>query len=102
MISIPGKIPVHIHPLFWFLATFIGWVYTQTPAGTGVAVLVIMLSLLIHEFGHALTAFFLGQRPSVHLVAIGGLTTRHGGRHDHGQNGTAASKETRQEEVSAT
>ncbi|MCB1134921.1 MAG: M50 family metallopeptidase [Chlamydiia bacterium] len=78
MITIPGRVPIHIHPFFWGLAVFIGWMYTQTVLGTAVCVLVILLSLLIHECGHACTALFFGQNAQIFLLALGGLTVRQG------------------------
>ena len=73
-----GKIPVTISPFFWLLAIFIGWIGSMTLHGTLVWMLVIVGSLLFHEFGHALTAIYFGQKASVQLVAFGGLTTRRG------------------------
>ena len=40
--------------------------------------LVIVVSVLVHEFGHALTAIAFGQKAHIDLVAFGGLTHRHG------------------------
>ena len=37
-------------------------------------VFVIFISILVHEFGHALTACYFGQKPRIELVAFGGLT----------------------------
>jgi hypothetical protein len=56
MIVIPGRIPVSIHPLFWLFSGMIGWLYTQNLIGVLVWVGIILISVLVHEFGHALTA----------------------------------------------
>lgn len=78
MITIPGKIPITIHPLFWFIALFIGWLWTYTISGTLISVGVILFSVLLHEFGHALTAMAFGQKTRIELAAFGGFTYRQG------------------------
>lgn len=78
MIRIPGKIPILIHPLFWVMAAFIGFINSGTGTGTFVWVGVIFVSVLVHELGHALTGLAYGQKVSVNLVAIGGVTQRQG------------------------
>lgn len=78
MITIPGRIPIHIHPIFWLLVLAMGWINSQTIIGTLIWAAVIFVSVLIHEFGHALTAVFFKQRAQIDLVAFGGLTSRSG------------------------
>lgn len=78
MISIPGKIPLRFYPLFWVIAGLIGWLNSMTVLGTALWVVVIVVSLLVHECGHAFTAVFFGQRAEISFVAMGGLTTRKG------------------------
>lgn len=87
MIRIPGRIPIHIYPIFWILALAIGWMNTPsiTQVGTssvfigvGIWVAIIFASVLIHEYGHALTAIAFGQRAHIDLLGFGGLTHRHG------------------------
>ncbi|NGX62268.1 MAG: Stage IV sporulation protein FB [Chlamydiae bacterium] len=78
MITIPGKIPIIIHPLFWLIAFFIGWMWTFTFVGALVCVGVILFSVLFHEFGHALTAMLFGQKTRIELAAFGGFTYREG------------------------
>lgn len=78
MISIPGRIPIYIHPVFWLLIAILGWVNSGTIVGTAIWGVVIFFSVLIHEYGHALTAVFFGQRAEISLVALGGLTRRSG------------------------
>lgn len=80
MISIPGVIPIRIHPLFWLLALVIGWVNTFTIPGTAIWLVIIVVSVLVHEYGHALSAMVFGQKAEINLVALGGLTTRQGGK----------------------
>lgn len=78
MIVIPGRIPIAIHPFFWFFAAFIGWFYTQSLIGMLIWVGIIFFSVLIHEFGHALTAVAFKQKAQIQLVALGGLTSFEG------------------------
>lgn len=78
MISIPGRIPIHIFPFFWLLILMIGWLNSATILGTAVWSVVILLSVLIHEYGHALTALIFGQTAEINLVGLGGLTKRQG------------------------
>ncbi|MCP5470031.1 MAG: M50 family metallopeptidase [Chlamydiales bacterium] len=80
MITIPGKIPVSIRPLFWLVAFFIGWMWTMSLLGALLCVGVIVLSVLFHEFGHALTACAFGQKCRIELAAFGGFTYREGGK----------------------
>ena len=78
MISIPGRIPIFIHPFFWFLILMIGWLNSGSLAGTAIWAVVILFSILIHEYGHALTAVLFGQKAEINLVGLGGLTKRQG------------------------
>lgn len=78
MITIPGRIPISIHPLFWLIAFFIGWVWTFSLTGALLCVAVILFSVLFHEFGHALTAMLFGQKTRIELAAFGGFTYREG------------------------
>jgi stage IV sporulation protein FB len=78
MISIPGRIPIHIHPFFWFLILIIGWLNSASILGTAIWSVVILVSVLIHEYGHALTALMFGQTAEISLVGLGGLTKREG------------------------
>lgn len=78
MMTIQGRIPITISPFFGFLAFFIGWINSQTLEGTLLWALVVFISVLFHEYGHALTARFFGQEASIELVALGGVTVRQG------------------------
>lgn len=80
MITIPGKIPIRIYPLFWFLITVIGWINSFSFIGTAIWAVIIFFSVLIHEYGHALTAIAFGQRAHIELVGLGGVTHRDGTR----------------------
>jgi stage IV sporulation protein FB len=78
MLKIPGKIPVFIHPFFWVLAFLIGWLNTSTLSGVILWTGIIIVSVLVHELGHALTAVAFGQQARIELMAMGGMTYRKG------------------------
>lgn len=78
MISIPGRIPIRIYPFFWILVLFIGWINSTSVIGTAIWAVVILVSVLIHEYGHALTALAFGQEARIELVGFGGVTHRQG------------------------
>jgi stage IV sporulation protein FB len=67
------RIPVRIHPFFWVLSAALGW-EGRDGAQVLVWIACVFVSILVHEFGHGLTARALsGQRPTVVLYAMGGL-----------------------------
>lgn len=68
------KIPVRIHLGFWLIAALIGFLNSMSLWGTIIWMVVIFVSILVHEFGHALTAKFFGLSPRIELVAFGGAT----------------------------
>jgi Zn-dependent protease len=80
MLRIPGRIPIVIHPIFWLTAALIGYLNSFSFIGTLIWTGAIFLSVLFHEWGHALTAAFFGCRPRIELVALGGLTYHDGDR----------------------
>jgi len=68
-----ARVPVRVHPLFWLVAALLGF-----SAGDPVFVLiwvgVVFVSILVHEFGHAIAMRHYGESPRVVLHALGGLT----------------------------
>jgi stage IV sporulation protein FB len=74
MIRIPGRIPISIHNTFWLFAALIGFLNSYSILGTVIWVGIIFISVLFHEFGHALTALALKQNPRIDLIALGGVT----------------------------
>src|SRR5947209_5378336 len=78
MIRIPGRIPVAVHPTFWLFAALVGYANSMSVLGTMVWVAIIFISILFHEFGHALTALLFGKSPRIELVAFGGVTYHEG------------------------
>ncbi len=78
MIQFGRSIPVSIHPIFWLTAGIIGWINSWTLMGTIIWMGVILVSLLVHEYGHAIAAKIFGQEAQISLVAMGGLTYHDG------------------------
>jgi len=52
----------------------IGWLVSHSLAGMLIWVGIILVSVIIHEFGHALTAVFFKQKARIQLIALGGVT----------------------------
>ncbi|MFK7818264.1 MAG: site-2 protease family protein [Planctomycetaceae bacterium] len=73
-------IPVRVHPLFWLMGAIMGfspgWAQAMGVNVLGVICLwwmVIFISILVHELGHALVAEFFGWRSNIVLYHFGGL-----------------------------
>jgi len=67
-------VPVRIHPFFWVVALFLGMRGGSTPPQeVFIWVGAVLVSLLVHEFGHAVTQRRYGGRPRIVLYALGGL-----------------------------
>lgn len=67
-------IPVKIEPAFFIITFFLG-----TGRGASLALIVewmvvVLISVLLHELGHALTAKLFKLNPSISLYGMGGLT----------------------------
>jgi stage IV sporulation protein FB len=65
-------IPVRVHPIFWLISAMLGWEPNNLPlvvAWVGC----VFVSILVHEYGHGLTAKAFGSSPSIVLWGLGGL-----------------------------
>jgi Zn-dependent protease len=78
MITIPGRIPVRIHPIFFFLIVLLAWTATRDPVDMLIWGGIMIISILVHEYGHALAAMAFGQRASITMMGLGGITEREG------------------------
>ncbi len=67
-------IPLSISPAFFLTAAIIGFLSSFSLVGTLIWVGIIFVSVLFHEYGHALSALAFGQSPRIQLVAFGGVT----------------------------
>ena len=63
---------MRVHPLFWLIALLLGssGSLLQIP----IWIFVVFISVLIHEFGHAMAFRFYGVHSQIVLHAMGGLT----------------------------
>lgn len=77
--KIPGTIPITIYPMYWI---FTGLLSLLLAGGnilqTCIWMVIIFVSVVFHEMGHALTAKMFGRKPRIELVAMGGLTYHDG------------------------
>jgi len=69
------KIPVHIHSSFWFFLLLFSFDPGFSVSEIFILGLVLTISFLFHEYGHALTAIFFGAKPEINLHAFSGHTT---------------------------
>jgi Zn-dependent protease len=75
-----GRIPVRIAPSFLVMALIFGAYGLLTPGGQGLALLlawvvIVFVSVLLHELGHATTGLLFGLEPRIELHGMGGTTS---------------------------
>jgi len=77
-----GSIPVIVHPAHFLLGLFLGFLWSERATDPGARltimvlwVVVVFVSALVHELGHALAYRAFGYEPVIQLVALGGVTT---------------------------
>ncbi|MCA9523275.1 MAG: site-2 protease family protein, partial [Myxococcales bacterium] len=66
-------IPVTVRPMFLFVTLFLGASSSTDPINIGIWFVVVFISILIHELGHALTGRAMGLEPQILLHGFGGL-----------------------------
>ena len=70
------RFPVRVHPLFWLIGVLLGANLVRQ-GGNGALLLVwiavVFISILVHEFGHALAMRYYGQNARIVLYMLGGL-----------------------------
>jgi stage IV sporulation protein FB len=76
--------PVSIQPFFWIIIALLGGGFSaNTPQAFRlllVWMVVVLVSILVHELGHALAGRRYGATPEIRLHGFGGLAIMHGGR----------------------
>src|SRR5262249_2985441 len=72
-------VPVRIHPLFWVVSAVMGWHNNNMPVVL-LWVLCVLVSILVHEYGHALMSRAFGYSASIVLWGMGGLCYSQGER----------------------
>jgi Zn-dependent protease len=72
-------IPVRISPFFWVVTLFLGVGFggeeKADPKVVLIWVVVVLVSILVHELGHAFTQRYYGGRPWITLYGFGGLAS---------------------------
>lgn len=66
-------IPVTVRPMFLFVTLFLGAASTTDPLAIAIWFVVVFVSILVHELGHALTGRAMGLEPQIMLHGFGGL-----------------------------
>lgn len=67
-------VPVRIHPWFWLVTLLLGLQGQSTPpAEILLWIIAVVISIVIHELGHAVTQRRFGGRPRIVLYGMGGL-----------------------------
>jgi len=78
-------IPVRIHPIFWLVSAVLGWGEGHNLPAVALWVACVFVSILVHEYGHALTSRAFDCSPSIVLWGLGGLCYTQGERQTPGQ-----------------
>lgn len=68
------RVPVRIDPSFFILAVFLGWGGSRPLMSVVLWVVIVLVSVLLHEMGHAMAFRAFGYRSRIQLFAMGGLT----------------------------
>jgi Zn-dependent protease len=67
---------ISIAPSFYLMALLIGFLSSGwNPVAIAAWVFIILVSVLVHEMGHGLTALAFGHKAEIRLVIFGGVTT---------------------------
>lgn len=70
-----GAIPVRIHGSFLLTALLLGGIGSRNVAAAAIWVVVVFLSVLLHELGHAFAGLLFGLSPQIDLHGMGGTTS---------------------------
>jgi Zn-dependent protease len=69
-----GSVPVRVHGWFIMMALFLG-ANERDPAKLAMWVAVVVVSVVIHELGHAMMGMAFGLLPRIELHGMGGTTS---------------------------
>ena len=70
-----GRVPVRIHPFFWVSTLGLSLQPGATILGVSVWVVTVLISILVHELGHAGAFYSFGWKPRITLYGFGGLAS---------------------------
>lgn len=68
-----GSIPLRVHGMFFLMALLLGMT-ERDPARLAIWVAIVLVSVVIHELGHALMGMAFGLVPRIELHGMGGHT----------------------------
>lgn len=84
------RVPVAVDWWFWLATALLGGGASAHGPGdwtrVGIWMLVVFVSILVHELGHAIAGMRFGSTPSIRLHGFGGVTFLPGARFTRGQN----------------
>ncbi len=66
-------VPVRVHPMFWVMSLLVIGIGDTTGVKLIVGLVIVFISILIHELGHAFTMRYYGEAARVVLYWMGGL-----------------------------
>jgi stage IV sporulation protein FB len=66
-------VPVRVHPFFWLITLLMGASGNPEPVDVLIWVAAVFVSIVVHEFGHALAYRFFGWTCHIVLYSFGGL-----------------------------
>lgn len=69
------NVPVYIHPTFWIFFLLFTRLYSGISIESFILGAVLIVSLLVHEYGHALTAEYFGAKSEITLEGFGGYAS---------------------------
>jgi Zn-dependent protease len=69
-----GPFPIHVAPSFLLAAAVLGFPFMNDLTRVALWIVVVFLSVLVHELGHALVGKALGGQPEIRLEGFGGVT----------------------------
>lgn len=69
-----GSFPVSVYPSFLLAAALLGYPFMDAWQSVVLWMVVVFVSVLVHELGHAVVALAFGGRPEIHLEGFGGVT----------------------------
>jgi stage IV sporulation protein FB len=70
-----GRVPVRIHPFFWLSTLGLSLGSGATALGVAMWVVAVLVSILVHELGHAMAFRRFGWKPRITLYGFGGLAS---------------------------
>ena len=66
-------IPVRVHPMFWLMSLLVVGIGNTTGVALIIGLVIVFVSILVHELGHAFTMRYYGEQARVVLYFMGGL-----------------------------